>query len=241
MGGGRYRVAGRRSLGLSLALLGLIVVLIGACASNESGSNSSGASSPVVPSASISSPNPSAEVSHWKSQARALSKVLFGLRTLDTAWAYEPSGDLPGARAKGGILMFADLVGFKADGSVLALDWAQYYQGTPAVREARRDGRLTAEDLVYVRNVYKHVQTLRTSPDCRIVPVLEYEGSRNVPRGVVSPAKDLLTLSSYWYFDPWEAWPDHAGWYRIKAGHEAPYWVVVEGGWVTALFEIWHP
>jgi hypothetical protein len=229
------RAACRCAFGLLLAAM-----LAAGCASHAAQTPAPSGSPHTTTTASASSEQLRRDRDYWQAQARSLSGVLATLRTLETSWTYEPRGDIAATQGQG-ILVFADLVALRADGSELALDCAQYFLGDAAIREAQRDGAPFPEELTYSRNCYQHVQTFKTDADCVVVPWTEYEGSSGVPRGVVFPAKDLLTLSSYWYVDPWEPWSGHTGWYHVKSGHEAPYWVIVQGGRVTALFEIWHP
>jgi hypothetical protein len=148
-----------------------------------------------------------------RSESRALSTLLWRLEHTALAWRYEPKGDAPGdAGTASGTLVFALVHSVNRHGPTVSFDAVQYFSGAPAEKEYIRT-HPEAKGLPvggrYMPNRYVHLQTLPYAKDCIVAE--GYGEARLVPARKVS-------------------FPNSDGGY---------FWLVVEGGKVTAM--VWQP
>lgn len=151
-----------------------------------------------------SSPSPTGEPSTTAPAAVALSRAL----AAEKAWRYEPADDVSYGREGAAQLVFAHLHRIRDEaGTALAVfDAEQLYVGTPAEREAARDGE-TIQGATYRRNAHVHRQELPLADDCPIVAAWADQ-----------------EVTGYW--------PDLPA---SLPARDTTYWLVIDDGQITAM------
>ena len=147
-----------RSVKNALAMAAIAVVLIWAAGCSTSKGTVSASPEPTEASQAPRSISP---------EAQAIATVL----NAQQAWTYEPRGDVPaGSLDVRGTLVFAIVHRVETDSATptITFDAAQLYFGGPAEQAAREDGR-SIQGGSYVRNAYKHRQTVKIAPGCPVV------------------------------------------------------------------------
>lgn len=143
----------------ALALVAIAVVLIWAAGCSTSKDTVSASLEPTEASQAPWSMSP---------EAQAIAAVL----NAQQAWTYEPRGDVPaGALDVGGTLVFAIVHRVEADSATptITFDAAQLYVGGDLAEPAAREDGRSIQGGSYVRNAYKHRQTVKIAPGCPVV------------------------------------------------------------------------
>jgi hypothetical protein len=151
------------------------------------------------------------------------------------SWSYEPRGDVTGdiASAAPGQMVFAVISDVAPDGSHLTFDAVQRYVGLPlAADEAAKDRVKDFEDVVYLRNEFKHPQTVPLAPDAGIILDASADGA-DYRSSLVDLGVDLGFFS---------ATPAQFGhmFNNDPTGSATEVWLLIEEGSVKQIFSPYH-
>jgi hypothetical protein len=168
----------------------LAVIVVG-CGSGSTRTSTSAATA-LTP-----SPQPT-----WRDLATQLGSVVFQATTSVGSWSSEPAGDL-WFGAIGNTVVFARLVSLSPSGRTLTFDAAQLYIGDSAVAAARREGKPAPPSGFYIRNAYRHVQSLAVATGCPVVLQFPQTGDTVVGRITVITAAELERRLPHGVGPPW--------------------------------------